>query len=135
MDKRGNVKWKHTVDTLWEFAVGANNELSRMVNENIKLVYWRIWGLSHTFDCEICKQHFQVDKAVCVFRMVVFTILPNAGFGPNAHREHTPHFIQGKSRYITVFRPVISKLVIIIPKKQRWGHINVVKSRKKILIP
>ena len=61
MDKRGNVKWKHTVDTLWEFAVGANNELSRMVNENIKLVYWRIWGLSHTFDCEICKQHFQVD--------------------------------------------------------------------------
>jgi len=61
MDKRGNVKWKHTVDTLWEFAVGANNELSRMVNENIKLVYWRIWGLSHTFDCEICKQHFQAS--------------------------------------------------------------------------
>ena len=77
MDKRGNVKWKHTVDTLWEFAVGANNELSRMVNENIKLVYWRIWGLSHTFDCEICKQHFQVDKVVCVFRMVGFTILPS----------------------------------------------------------
>merc|ERR1712131_506840 len=61
MDKRGNVKWKHTVDTLWEFAVGANNELSRMVNENIKLVYWRIWGSSHTFDCEICKQHFQAS--------------------------------------------------------------------------
>ena len=40
--------------------MGANNELSRMVNENIKLVYWRIWGLSHTFDCEICKQHLQV---------------------------------------------------------------------------
>ena len=85
MDKRGNVKWKHTVDTLWEFAVGANNELSRMVNENIKLVYWRIWGLSHTFDCEICKQHFQVDKVVCHFRMVGVTILPQAGFEPNDH--------------------------------------------------
>ena len=104
MDKRGNVKWKHTVDTLWEFAVGANNELSRMVNENIKLVYWRIWGLSHTFDCEICKQHFQVDIS------------------------------RVKVDKNTVSRPVILKLVIIIQKKRLWGHINVVKSRKKILI-
>ena len=68
--------------------------------------------------------------------MVGVTILVlQAGFEPNDHEEHSPDFNQGKSRYNTVFRPVISKLVIIIPKKQRWGHINVAKSRKKILIP
>ena len=105
MDKRGNVKWKHTVDTLWEFAVGANNELSRMVNENIKLVYWRIWGLSHTFDCEICKQHFQVH-----IRSV------------------------NDQKFKSFSRLVILKPVIIIQKKHRWVHINVVRSRKKISI-
>ena len=60
VDKRGAIKWKHTVDNSWEFAAGQNNELSRMLDQNIKLVYWKLWGLSRIFRCSVCDQVFQV---------------------------------------------------------------------------
>ena len=70
LDNRGNVKWKHTVDTNWEFAVGQNNELSKMINQNIKLVYWKIWGLSHIFTCSVCNQVVQVGPTSDTTRII-----------------------------------------------------------------
>ena len=36
--------------------------------------------------------NFQVHKVGCVFAMVVVSILPQAEFGPNDHRQDAPHF-------------------------------------------
>ena len=60
IDKKGGIKWRHTVDSSWEFAQGQNNELSKMLDQNIKLVYWKLWGLSRIFRCTVCEQVFQV---------------------------------------------------------------------------
>ena len=33
------------------------------------------------------------NKELCVFLMVIVSILPHAEFGPNGHEEDAPHFI------------------------------------------
>ena len=37
-------------------------------------------------------KNFLSRKVVCVFPMVIISILPHAEFGPNDHREDEPHF-------------------------------------------
>ena len=41
----------------------------------------------------------QISKVGCVFLMVVVSLLPNAEFGRNDHREDAPHFINFERRY------------------------------------
>ena len=62
IDKRGNVKWKHQVETEWDFVNGNNSELLKLVSEHksYKLIYWKLWGLINVYKCPKCDQNFQV---------------------------------------------------------------------------
>ena len=63
IDRRGNVKWKHIVETQWDFVTGNSSELTKLAIEtkSYKSIYWKIWGLINVFHCSDCGQHYQVN--------------------------------------------------------------------------
>ena len=62
LDRRGNVRWKHTVETQWDFVNGTSSDLVKLTAEtkSYKSLYWKIWGLIHVFNCSTCHQDYQV---------------------------------------------------------------------------
>jgi len=70
IDKKGNVKWKHQVETEWDFVNGNNSELLKLVAEHksYKLIYWKLWGLINVYKCPKCDQYFQAcDLKSCLY--------------------------------------------------------------------
>ena len=66
----------------------------------------------------------QISKVGCVFLMVVVSLLPNAEFGRNDHREDAPHFINFERRYRYFSKNKLShwnQLVCCIPyAEHKW---------------
>ena len=55
------------------------------------LLFFNLWS-SWNFILSSRTRNMERHKVGCVLQMVVLSILPHAEFGPNGHREGTPHF-------------------------------------------